>query len=246
MRTKTLLLTAAVGMVGMATSYAQVYSVNAVGYVNLTLRSTPTAPATLGTIIASPLNGTNNNLNTILPLPDAYDGTTIYRFNVGSQNYLDGVLWVTGFGWYNPADPNGTPPDINPGEGFWIFPVGPSPLNVTFVGDVPQGHLVNSLPPAGKLSLLGSIVPQSAAIGDTATPTSLQFNAEESDTIYVFNSATQLYKDQYDYVGGYGWFSQNGDDPGPAGPTIPVATGFFVKKAATATQTSWVRDFSVN
>src|SRR5688572_12147371 len=80
MRTKTLLIAAALGGASIASSMAQVYSANAVGYVNLSLGAGYT-------IIANPLNGTNNNLNTILPLPDSADGTQIYRFNPVTQEY---------------------------------------------------------------------------------------------------------------------------------------------------------------
>src|SRR5512139_1316589 len=61
MRTKTLLAMAAMS-VAAATSWAQVYSVNAVGYVNVTI---PADGAKLA-LLANPLNGTNNQLNTIL------------------------------------------------------------------------------------------------------------------------------------------------------------------------------------
>lgn len=245
MRTKTLLVTAALS-VAAATSWAQVYSVNAVGYVNLQLPSTPTAPAIKGAIIANPLNGTNNNLNTILPLADEYDSTVIYRFDPTTQTYGDPISFIAGYGWYNPANPD-TPPDINPGEAFWIFAVGPDPLNVTFVGEVPQGTLVNPLPTANKLSMRSSIVPQSAPLGDEATvATTLGFGAEDQDTVYTFNTTTQTYKDPYGYIDGYGWYSNNSDDPGPGGPTIAVATGFFVQKAPQAVKTTWTRTFSVN
>jgi hypothetical protein len=44
---------------------------------------------------------------------------------------------------------------------------------------------------------------------------------------------------------GYGWLSDNPDDPGPAGPVIGVGQGFRVTKSVTATQTVWVRDFTI-
>jgi len=234
MRTKTLLLTAAVGMVGMATSFAQVYSVNAVGYVNVTVPAN--GPFAL---LANPLNGTNNLIGTVLPLPDSADGTTLYKFNVTSQGY-DSYTFFGGFGW-NPGDVT-----LAPGEGFFLAAANTagSTLSITFVGDVPQGHLVNSLQPAPKFAMVGSVVPQTAALGDTSGtyPTSLQFPAEDGDTIYLWDTAGQSYV-SYAYFGGYGW---SGGTVGPEGPAVPVATGFFAQKGPGTTQTQWVRDFSVN
>src|SRR5689334_14692664 len=69
MRTKTLLLTAALSAAGLLPSMAQVFSVNAVGYVNQSV------PANGLAILAVPLNGNpNNSLNNTLPIPNGYDG----------------------------------------------------------------------------------------------------------------------------------------------------------------------------
>jgi hypothetical protein len=238
MRTKALLLTAALSAAGVATSMAQVYSVNAVGYVN---RSVNPGLA----IVANPLNGTNNNLNTILPLaPDgSQDGVTIYRFNVAQQNYSDAIQWVGGFGWFS-ANIN-EDYTINPGEAFFLQNSLAGPLNITFVGDVPQGSLHNPFPGANNLALRSSQVPQEAPIGDPSQANTLGFPAMEGDTLYLFNPVTQSYKNAYQFVNGFGWFSANADDPGPAGPTIPVATGFFVQGVG-ALSRSWDRTFSVN
>jgi len=226
MRTKTLLLAAAVGMVGMATSFAQVYSVNAVGYVNVTI------PANGGlAILANPLNGTNNSIDTILPLPDTADGSTVFKFNTGSQSY-DSSGYIAGVGWL-PAI------NLNPGEGFFIQAqnTAGNTLSITFVGDVPQGHLVNALAAGPQLTLVGSIVPQTANLGDQATLTSLQFPAEDGDTVFTWDVLGQTYVNA-GYIEGVGWL--------PADPTIAVGTGFFVQKTPNSTKNDWVRDFSVN
>jgi hypothetical protein len=117
-------------------------------------------------------------------------------------------------------------------------------LNVTFVGEVPQGNLSNQLRGGNAYQIVGSQVPQALPIGDTATPNTLNFPAAEGDVVFIFNSPTQTYKEAYQYFGGFGWFSVNPDDPGPVGPTIPVATSFFVQKAGP--DVAWTRTFSVN
>lgn len=246
MRTTTLLLTAVFTAAGIATSVAQIYSVNAVGYVNITVPCS--ADQTKGAIIANPLNGTNNSLNTIIPLDSAYAGTLIFRFDPATQNYFDSIQFVDGFGWFSAsADPNIL--NVNPGEAFWIYPVHASAttLNLTFVGEVPQGTLNNPLPTVGgRLAMKSSVVPQAAPIGTTGDTATLQFPAEPGDLLFLFDSAAQTYKDSYQYVDGFGWFSANSDDPGPQGPTIAVAAGFFLVMDPAATANNWQRVFSVN
>src|SRR2546423_31817 len=73
MRTKTLLLTAVLGAAGIATSLAQsVYSINAVGYVNLTVP--------IGySMIANPLNAPTNTLSNLIASPP--NGAQFLRWN---------------------------------------------------------------------------------------------------------------------------------------------------------------------
>jgi hypothetical protein len=236
MRTKTLLLTAALSAAGLATSMAQVYSVNAVGYVNQTV------PANGFAILSVPLNGTNNSLNTTLPLPAGYADTTIYRYDVATQNYLDSIVWFDGFGWFSPTDPD---PTVNPGEGFWVQNVQGQALPVTFVGEVPAGTLNNPIPGGNNFKIASSVVPKNLPLGDVATAaTTLGFPAAADDTVYIFDPSIQNYKESYVYFDGFGWFSPNGDDPGPQGPTIAPGTGFWIQKPGSAA--TWTQTFSVN
>jgi len=233
MRTKTLLLTAALSAAGLATSMAQVYSVNAVGYVNVTV------PAHGYAILGNPLNGTNNSVNTILSLPNGYDGSTIYRFDPTLQAYQDSISWIEGFGWISPSDPD---PTINPGEGFFFQNGGNATINITFVGEVPSGTLHNPVQGGNKYSIRSSIVPKGLKLGNVGVANTLGFPADDGDTVYIFNAATQQYLDSYSYIGGYGWVS--GSDPDVDGPVIPVAGGFFSQKSAPTRD--WVQSFSVN
>jgi len=234
MRTKTLLLTAALGAASIASSMAQVYSANAVGYVNLSL------PAGYS-LISNPLIGTNNHLNTILPLPNSADGTVIYRFKPSIQNYGNPIQFIEGFGWYVP-DELASFLDLPPGEGVFILPSGPTPLNVTFVGEVPQGNLAHAVP--SNFSIQASEVPQALPIGQDNAAGTLQFPAVDGDVVYIFDSSTQSYKEPYGFIEGFGWYSENADNPGPNGPVIPVGTSFFVSKFGAST--TWDRQFSVN
>jgi len=235
MRTKTLLLTAALSAAGLASSMAQVYSVNAVGYVNVSIPG-----ANRLAILNNPLKGTNDSIATVLPLPDGSDGVTVYRFDASTQNYRDAITFVTGIGWLSSSDPD---PQLAPGEGFWIQNPNAA-MTLTFVGEVNQGAASNGVNIQGgnNLSLIGSKVPQSARLGDAATPGTLNFPAADGDTVYQFDVATQNYKDAYSYITGLGWLSAS--DPDPNGPQVDVATGFWTQSSGPAK--AWNRNFSVN
>ena len=213
MRTKALLLTTALGLVGVAGVSAQsVYSVNAVGYVNLALGSGYS-------LIANPLNGTNNLLSTVLPAPP--DGTFILKWNPATQGFTDPANYLEGVGWL----PDDT---ITPGQGIFINL--PSPATLTFVGDVPQGSLTNAI--SANYSLISSIVPQSIALDSP----SVNFPVQDGDFVLFWNPATQSFFDPVNYLDGVGWL--------PSAPTPAVGQGFFYNTTAGAR--SWTRSFSVN
>jgi len=237
MRTKTLLLTAALSAAGLATSMAQVYSVNAVGYVNITVN------ANAYRIISNPLNGTNNSVNTILPLPQdgTYDGASIYRFNPDNQQYRDTIQFLSGLGWLSAEDPD---PTINPGEGFFLQNVAAQPMNLTFVGEVPAGTLNNPLPPANQYSIRSSVVPKAGRLGFVGQAGTLEFPAEDGDALYVFNHGTQQYDDTWQFLTGLGWLSAS--DPNTDGPQLDPGNGLFIQKGSSATINNWQQTFSVN
>lgn len=211
MRTKTLLLSAAVGAAGLLAADAQVYSVNSVGYVNLVL---PTGYS----MIANPLESSDNTVGSLFSqaatgLPD---GTSIFKFNSSTGQYAVNVL---DFGeWANAGQ------TLNPGEGAFILNPGPE-VTVTFVGEVKQGNLSQSIPQG--FSIQASQVPQSGQLDSD-----LGFPAADGDIVYMWNNATGQYAV---HVFDFGDWSI---------PPVPsVAQSFFVQKAAA---TTWSRSFSVN
>src|SRR5579859_7839113 len=139
MRTKTLLLTAALAAAGALSSMAQsnVYSLNIVGYVNVTL----TNGGSGFTLFANQLDfdgtGTNNTLNNVLST-NMPNNTTVYKFNPSTGGYT-ASSYVTGIGWL----PDGTA-TLNPGEGAFINV--PTTATVTLVGNVLQGNLSTPYP----------------------------------------------------------------------------------------------------
>src|SRR6188508_1855506 len=123
MRTKTLLLTAALSAAGIATSMAQVYSVNAVGYINTTMR-----PGF--NMVANQLNKTpNNSLNNVISGVPVESQVLKFENNNYTLELYDGATWIK---------PNGDPGTLtaNPGSGFFFFNPDAAPLTVTLVGEV--------------------------------------------------------------------------------------------------------------
>ncbi|MEW6160390.1 MAG: hypothetical protein AB1813_23390 [Verrucomicrobiota bacterium] len=159
MRTKTLLLTAALSAAGLATSMAQVYSVNAVGYIKLTL------PAGF-TMVANQLNNADNKLNTLFP--GAGFGDTVFKFNPAS-GFESSVF----FGEWSP---NLT---LNPGEG--AFYQAGAASEAVLVGEVPQGNGLKVSLVSG-FQIISSIVPQSAKLEDLGMP------ADFGDTVFFFRN----------------------------------------------------------
>lgn len=169
MRTKTLLVTAALSAVGLSTTMAQqVFSVNAVGFVNVSL------PKGLS-LIANPLKAASNTVKDLFATVP--DGTTIYKYDGAafSINTLDLGDW---------SDPAQT---LLPGEGAFVRNSG-SPITVTFVGEVMQGSLSNPIDGPNKLSIKSSQVPQAGKL-----VADLGFPAVDGDTVYQYNNAAGAY-----------------------------------------------------
>jgi len=167
MRTKTILLSAAVITAGLLSSSAQsnVYSVNIVGYVNTPL----TAGAALKyTLVANPLNNdvsnAYSNLFNVLPANSQVLKWTGSAYSTATRTSF-------GTGW-SPAGAENT--TLSPGEGAFIrLPAGAAPVTNTFVGQFAgAGSYTNPLPTG--YTLKGSIVPvagTSTALGiDAALP----------------------------------------------------------------------------
>lgn len=222
MRTKTLLLSAAVLAAGLAASVAQsVYSVNSVGYVNVTLVNGYN-------LLNNPLNGTNNQISTILP--SVPDGSALLKWNSSAQQFAQADTYLGGV-WYD-GDFNPSTTTLNPGEGFFLQNNSGASATITFVGEVPQGSLTNRI--FANYGFYGSIVPRSATL------TALSFPGSEGMAYNSWDKAAQSYAPAYSFLSG-AWFDGdfNQVDPVPA-----VAEGFLVTNPNAAAD--WTQNFSVN
>ena len=123
------------------------------------------------------------------------------------------------------------PKYVNPGQGFFIAlpATGPNPTVLTFVGEVPQGTLVNAVP--NGYSALASIVPQAGAVS-----ADLGLTAPDGANIFTWNVANQVYDNPSGYIDGVGC--------DPSEPVIPVGDAFFFLNPSAGY--NWSRDFSVN
>lgn len=224
MRTKTLLLTAALSAAGIATSMAQVYSQNAVGYINLSI---PKGFSLIANQLVQPSYTLTALIGTNVP-----DNTQIYKllptglYSISNFDPFDHV-------WIDVATSSPSLLTIDLGGGVWIN--APSAITVTFVGEVPQGTLTTPTPKG--FSIVSSQVPQA---GDV---TALGLTAGADDTIYKFVNATGLYDiynyDPFDLV----W--KKTSNSSNVIPSVGVGESFFLFRAA-VTPASWTRTFSVN
>ena len=211
MRTKTLLAALlAAGVAASAVAQSNVYSLNVVGYYNVSMG------ANQKVMIGNQLNTTNNTLAGIIPNP--VPGSQFFKFNGGFSGYVfDDVdlVWT----------PDGNV-SLAPGEGGFF--ISPAATTLTFVGEVRQGSLTNTLPKTTKV-LRASIVPQAGKVS-----TDLGVPGEAGDQLFTFSGGYTGYVfDDVDLV----WT--------PSEPTIGVGGAFFYIKSSVATQPLWIRNFTV-
>jgi hypothetical protein len=214
MRTKTLLITAAALVAGIASSNAQVYSANVVGYAQVVLNGGYN-------LIANPFDdGNGNHLTNLvtIPLPNK---STITTWNVGAQGY-NGAISGGGGTWS--ADTI-----LAPGTGFFLKngTVASPLITNTFVGTVvaPVSSSVTNSLSAG-YTLVGAQVPYATANLFTDTNVNLvNSGLAGKSSVTTWNVGAQGYNGAITF--------------GTATPTpLAVGQGFFIKDISAPT--NWV------
>ncbi len=221
MRTKTLVLAAALTAAGLASSLAQsnVYSLNVVGYVNKVLTGNSKY-----TGVANPLNTTNNTLAGLLGgagvgLPS---GSQVLKWSPGAADFTTYGKVAFGSGWTG----GGATATLNPGEGALVLTSGANDYTNTFVGEVLQGSLTNAT--LAGYQLIGNKVP------DTGTAPTIGLVPGNGSQLLKWDTALQDWVTYGKVIFGSGWT--------PAPPVINVAEGFMLNANANY---NWVRNFTV-
>jgi hypothetical protein len=179
MRTKTLLCAAALaaGVATSAVAQSNVYSLNVVGYYNVTV------PANQYLLVANQLNTTNNTLGGVLPSVPPGSQFQVYSGGGLTPYVFDefDLVWT----------PNGNAP-LAPGQGGYFK--SPVATTLTFVGEVRQGSLTNVLPKNAYV-ISASIVPQSTNVVNLGVP------GEPGDQLQTYAGGFTPYVfDEFDLV----------------------------------------------
>jgi hypothetical protein len=205
MRTKSLLLTAALVAAGIGVSQAQVYSVNAVGYINVVCK-----PGF--NLIANQLINSNSTVQALFP--GVPGGTQVLKWS-GSGFTVNG--YDADFGEWD--DNNQT---LQPGEAAFLRNPTTTNITVTFVGDVPQGSLTNPVPQ--NYSLKSSMVPQAGLL-----QTQLGYVPTGGDQVlrWVNNYPTSAGYSIHSYDADFAEWDVE--------PNVTVGEGFFIRRFTAGT-----------
>jgi hypothetical protein len=236
MRTKTLILSALLGALGSVAVQAQtnVYSLNAVGYINVTLY--PGYNLVTCPLLASP----DNTINTLFSdSTGIYNGDSIYLFT-GGQGYSLITKAVLGT-WNNSGGTN----TLSPGTACFFFNAHGTNITNTFVGTVSSGG-TNLLVPG--YNLVGSMVPTSGDLYSNSISALSNVPPNKGDLVYVFDPLTQGYSGAYKSTpatpnGNSPWNAAAGGDPSISADSDGF---FYLNNTTTATTLNWVENFSVS
>jgi hypothetical protein len=238
MRTKSLFAAAAIVAAGALSVQAQnVYSLNVVGYVNLTLKPgynliTPQFKDASG----------STQINVILTnAPALADGSTFFSWDEALQTFTPAANWIgtppDGPAWYN-ADYSALVTDTAPrGKSYFIFNSGAGDATVTLVGEVPQGPNAGTVP--NNYGFLGDFVPTSQEIATNGFPIA------DGSTVQVWDAVAQTYSPALNGIGtppdGPAWY--NADFSAQVAFAPLVGQGFL--HFTTTGSAPWNRNFTV-
>jgi hypothetical protein len=199
-------------------SNAQIFSVNAVGYINVTVK-----PGF--NLIANQLFAQDNSIGSLFKNFDGgvVPGTTIYKLVDGK------FLTATWDDLDNQYVPESTAAELTlPGDGVFVYLPGSREKVLTFVGEVLQGEVCTEIPSGYSI--------KSSAIPQTLDFNALNFPGSPGDKVFRFNARTASFQMfQFDEV----------ENRWPdTMPDIPVGEAVMVLRMGPAVD--WCRTFFVN
>jgi hypothetical protein len=244
MRTKTLLLGVAAALaVSLATSQAQVYSANVVGYANISVGANSFWPIVGNQLVnGSDVNSTNGNINAVLA-----NGMISSPNNPGTSSNTVMLYWTGGsfaqYYFYNSNDAstqNGDSPGTDPagwylangtyqtkqlqnGQSCFIHNVFSAPITVTLVGTVFQGTNISTINTGFNMIGLQEPLATNTVVGSAAynafAPYGLPATMTSSPTPSTANNDYMLFWTggsyaQYYYLNATDASTFNGDSPG--------------------------------
>lgn len=206
MKIKSILAATLLAASAASASAQTVFSVNAVGFVNVNFPP--------GFSIASnPLEGAANTVAALFPATTP-NGSTVFKFNPANGSFTSATYF---FGtWDNPSM------TLVPGEGFFFRNTDVATFMNTFVGNVKQGTLVTPL--SAGFTLVSSQVPQ----GGLAS-TDLGLPVGNGDTVFLFRNNSYVSSTFF-----FGTWDNATAFPPSGEPSIGVGEGFFVRRSAAA------------
>lgn len=207
---------------GLASSTAQVYSLNVVGYVNQTVEAGKWYM--WGNPLSAPTNTTAGVLSGLSGTAANWDGALVYAWHGG---WGDADTYVGALGQWIPGTLA-----VAPGTGFFFY--APTAGTVTFVGEV---GTTNKWSLATGWNCVASTFPVSTNLVSLGL-IGQDDGAGKNDLVYRYNNG---YNNGDTYVGGLGWV---GTGPDANGPVLNVAEGIFYQNAQTAPVT-WTKTFTI-
>ena len=204
-----MILSGVVAALISASAMAQVYSLNAVGYINVSLPNGFSIIADQlyanGQGVAQFLSGIPTNPNSTPGLLDTqlldgqHNGVTFFKLS--GAGYA--IVTASSAGWASAGATPATQISLNPGEGIYVYNPFTTNITLTFVGTVPQSTTLTNTLNSG-FNMVSSIVPQAGAVDSVLglTPTS-------GDTIFMLTS------------GGFAIYSWNPTGWATAGSAAP-------------------------
>ena len=216
-----------------------VYSLNAVGYINLSL------PPGFS-MIADQLQSTNNTIGSLMNdaagtygTGGAYDGVKIYAWNGTSYTSDSGD---SAFSTYANGWDNGGKITMNPGQAVWFSNPNKTNMNVLFLGNVPTGTLPVTITGPSTFNMISSPVPVG---GDIVTNSVMNLtNYSDKDKVYVYNNPGGYTTYSVDINFGTSGYLSQWDLPGD--PQVAVGQGFWYLTASTTKTFTWTETFSVS